>query len=119
MEENQVAANAAAAPTHFFKLPDFWTGSPAAWFSIVEAQFEMREVTSQRDKFALISAVLPEISARCVTHLLAGPPETSATTDSRLRCWRHTSLQHSRRRRSCCLASHLESAAPLTYWPKC
>ena len=72
MEENNAAANA-AAPTRFFKLPDFWTGSPAAWFGIVEAQFEMREITSQRDKFALISAVLPEISACRVTHLLAAP----------------------------------------------
>ena len=68
MEENQVAA---AAPTRFFKLPDFWTGSPASWFGIIKAQLEMREVTSQRDKFALILAVLPEISARRVTHLLA------------------------------------------------
>lgn len=67
------AADNAASSSRFFKLPDFWTGSAAAWFGVAEAQFNIRGVTSQRDKFALVSAVLPEASGRRVTHLLAAP----------------------------------------------
>ena len=59
---------------HFFKLPDFWPASPLTWFGIVEAQFDLRGVTSQREQFSLVAAVLPESSARKITHLLAAPP---------------------------------------------
>ena len=59
---------------HFFKLPDFWPASPLTWFGIVEAQFDLRSVTSQRERFSLVAAVLPESSARKITHLLAAPP---------------------------------------------
>ena len=38
----------AQPPTRFFKLPDFWTGSPAAWFKVEEAQFLLRGTTQQR-----------------------------------------------------------------------
>ena len=79
MEEaaDAVAGNnaAAAAEPHgkFFKLPDFWVNSVPAWFGIAESQFNIRSVTSQRDKFGLVAAVLPESAGRKVTHLLAAP----------------------------------------------
>ena len=47
----------------------------AAWFGIVEAQFLIRGTEAQRDKFALVTAVLPETSARRVAHILAAPGE--------------------------------------------
>lgn len=73
-QPNAAAAPAAvAAPSRFFKLPDFWTASPAAWFGVAEAQFLLRNITAQRDKFSLVVAVLPEASARRVAHLLAAP----------------------------------------------
>ena len=56
--------------------PDFWSTSPAAWFGVVEAQFLLCRTEVQRDKFALIKAVLPEASARQVTHILAAPGDT-------------------------------------------
>ena len=59
----------------YYKLPDFWSASPAAWFGIVEAQFLIRGTEAQRDKFALVTAVLPETSARRVAHILAAPGE--------------------------------------------
>ena len=55
--------------SHFFKLPDFWPASPLTWFGIIEAQFDLRGVTSQRERFSLVAAVLPESSARKITHL--------------------------------------------------
>ena len=62
------------ATGRFFKLPDFWPSSPLAWFGIVESQFALPNVTSQREQFGLVAAVLPESSARKITHLLAAPP---------------------------------------------
>lgn len=61
--------------TRYFKLPDFWPSSPHAWFGIIESQFELRNVLSQRDRFGLVASVLPETSARKLTHLLSAPPE--------------------------------------------
>ena len=67
--------NAANHRQRYYKLPDFWSASPAAWFGIVEAQFLIRGTEAQRDKFALVTAVLPETSARRVAHILAAPGE--------------------------------------------
>jgi len=45
-----------------------------AWFGVAEAQFALREVTSQRARFGLVAAVLPEKPARAVGHILTSPP---------------------------------------------
>ena len=47
----------------YFKQPEFWPSSPHAWFGIVEAQFPIRQVTSEDDRFMLVASVLPENSA--------------------------------------------------------
>jgi len=65
---------AAGQQAKFFKLPDFWPASPAAWFGVVESQFTLRSVEREADRFALVAAVLPEVAARRVAHLLAAPP---------------------------------------------
>ena len=77
-EENNAAAQAGNPPAgqhplRFFKLPDFWTASPAAWFEVAEAQFLLRGTATQWERFALVAAVLPEASARRVAHILAAP----------------------------------------------
>ena len=79
--EQQPTANLTSAPTgsRYFKLSDLWTASTAAWFGIAEAQFLLRNINSQQERFALVAAVLPEASARCVAHLLANPGDTSYT----------------------------------------
>ena len=63
-------------PPRFYKLPDFWSASPAAWFGVVEAQFLLWGTDAQHEKFALVRAVLPEASTRRVTHILAAPGDT-------------------------------------------
>ena len=68
--------NAANHRQRYYKLPDSWSASPAAWFGIVEAQFLIRGTETQRDKFALVTTVLPKASARRVAHILAAPGET-------------------------------------------
>ena len=82
VQEDNVAAagnQPAGQPPRFFKLPDFWTASPAAWFGVAEAQFLLRGTASQRDRFALVAAVLPEASARRVAHILAAPGDNCYT----------------------------------------
>lgn len=81
------AATAAAAqvdgPGHsnnrFFKLQDFWTAAPHAWFGYADSQFRLRGVTAEDDKFGLVVAVLPESSARKISQLLANPPAACYT----------------------------------------
>ena len=63
-------------PLRFCKLPDFWSASLVPWFGVVKAQFLLRGTDAQRDKFALVTAVLPEASARRVAHILAAPGDT-------------------------------------------
>ena len=70
---------APAANQRFYKLPNFWSASPAALFGVVEAQFLLRRTEAQRDRFALGTAVLPEASARRVAHILAAPGDTCYT----------------------------------------
>ena len=64
----------AASGSRYFKLGDFWTASPHAWFGIIESQFTLRNITSQQERFSLVANVLPEASARKITHLLSSPP---------------------------------------------
>ena len=77
-EDNAAAVQAGNPPTvqpppHFFKLPDFWTASPATWFGVDKAQFLLCGTATQRDRFALVVTVLPEASACRVAHILAAP----------------------------------------------
>jgi len=74
----EAAAGEAAAggAGKYFKLPDFWPSSIAAWFGVAEAQFDLRGVTSQRARFGLVASILPEASAKKVTHLLQSPSAT-------------------------------------------
>lgn len=67
-------AHVGARGAKFFKLPDFWISSPHAWFGIAESQFVLRGITSEHDRFGLVTGVLPEASARKITHLLIAPP---------------------------------------------
>ena len=79
--EQQPAVNPTAAPpgSRYFKLLDFWTASPAVWFGIAEAQFLLRIINSQQERFALVTAVLPEASTCRAAHLLANLGDTSYT----------------------------------------
>ena len=87
VQEDKAAATGnqpARQPPRFFKLPGFWTASPTAWFGVAEAQFLLRGTASQRDCFALVTAVLPEASAHRVAHILAAPGTTATTTSKQL-----------------------------------
>jgi len=56
-----------------FKLPEFWVDSPVGWFGAAEAQFLLRGVVSEVDKFCLLTQALHKESVKEVIHLVAHP----------------------------------------------
>jgi len=56
-----------------FKLPEFWIDAPVAWFGAVEAQFRLRNVQAEVDRFCLVTQALHKETVRQVMHLVADP----------------------------------------------
>jgi len=75
-EAPQANLPAGRAEERYFKLPEFWPSSIATWFVVAQAQFELRGVNSHRARLALVTSILPEASAKKVTHLLQSPSAT-------------------------------------------
>ncbi|KAJ8399523.1 hypothetical protein AAFF_G00409340 [Aldrovandia affinis] len=65
-----MATNAVA-----IKLPEFWESSAAAWFSTVEAQFEIRKITDDKTQYYYVVAALGSSVASRLVGLLTDPPE--------------------------------------------
>ena len=55
------------------KLPAFWADAPVAWFAAVEAQFQLRRVYSQSERFCHVTAALDKLSLKKVVHLVVTP----------------------------------------------
>jgi hypothetical protein len=79
---NSAAAALSAEATIFapgaangnFRLPEFWAEAPANWFAMAEAQFLLRRVTSNIDKFCHVLMALPKASYRMIAHLVTQVP---------------------------------------------
>ena len=61
------------APFSNFKLPEFWIDAPVGWFGAAEAQFRLRNVRTEIDKFCLLTQALPKECIKEVLHLVAEP----------------------------------------------
>ena len=55
------------------KLPPFWNDAPVAWFVAAEAQFELRHVDSQKERFCHMTTALDKLSLKKIVHLVANP----------------------------------------------
>ena len=55
------------------KLPPFWNDAPVAWFVAAEAQFELRHVDSQKERFCHVTTALDKLSLKKIVHLVANP----------------------------------------------
>ena len=55
------------------KLQAFWSGATVIWFAAMEAQFQLRQVTSQSERFCRINAALDKASLKKVVHIVTAP----------------------------------------------
>jgi hypothetical protein len=76
MNENQrdAAASASSGNISSVKLPPFWSNSPAAWFRTVEAQFVVKNITDETDKYYLVVASLSEQQAELISSVTDEEP---------------------------------------------
>ena len=58
------------------KLPTFWSEQPRIWFTQAEAQFAIRNITSDDTKYYHVVAALDQTTAKRVVSVLENPPET-------------------------------------------
>jgi hypothetical protein len=57
----------ADAPEHApanHRLPSFWCDAPRSWFTMAEAQFRLRNITGDNDKYLCLIAALPRDAYR-------------------------------------------------------
>ncbi|KAK3792624.1 hypothetical protein RRG08_035956 [Elysia crispata] len=59
------------------KLPTFWTTCPLAWFAQTEAQFALRNLSSDDTKYFHVVAALDSQTATRVLSVIASPPLTN------------------------------------------
>ncbi len=60
-----------------WKLQPFWPDAPVAWFGVAEAQFYLRRVHTEVDRFCLVASALDKESLKKVVHLVSAPhPDT-------------------------------------------
>lgn len=56
------------------KLPEFWPHAPQIWFAWTELQFEVNNVTDERQRFAYTANALSYDAVRLVADLITAPP---------------------------------------------
>lgn len=56
------------------KLPSFWPQQPEVWFAQTEAQFAIRNITTDDTKYYYVVGALDQDTAGRVLHLLRNPP---------------------------------------------
>jgi hypothetical protein len=57
------------------RLMPFWSNSPAAWYRAAEAQFALRNVTSDIDKYYVVLGALSEANVDRVKHKVEQEPD--------------------------------------------
>ena len=61
------------------KLPTFWADAPVAWFAATKAQFELRYVNNQKERFCHVTAALDKLSLKKIVHLVFNPDHCCPT----------------------------------------
>ncbi len=72
-EQNEVNAIA-------LKLPQFWPQQPEVWFAQAQAQFQVRNITSEDTKYHYVIAALDQDTAGRILDFLRSPPENDKFT---------------------------------------
>jgi hypothetical protein len=75
----------ADAPEHApanLRLPAFWCDSPRSWFTMAEAQFRLRNITGDNDKYLCLIAALPRDAFRMVAHIVEQEDQADQADDA-------------------------------------
>ena len=94
------------------KLPPFWPNDPTLWFAQVEAQFLIRNITTQETRFAyIIGSLQPEV-AQEVRDILISPPSKDCYTHLKAELIRRTSTSEQKRLHQLIIAEELGDRKP-------
>jgi len=99
MPDNDLATAAAVAAVSL-KLPKIWPKNIDLWFTQVEAQFALKNITVDETKFNHVVAVLDEDSAQKVATIISSPPPTNkydALKDRLTKCCGLSDLERAQR----------------------
>ena len=67
-------ADAAFVNAVSLKLPSFWTLQPHLWFQQAEAQFHVRQITSEDTRYYYVVSSLDQDTAAQVAEFVQSPP---------------------------------------------
>ena len=70
----QTALEAAVASAVSVKLPPFWPDKTDIWFAQAEAQFTIKNITTEKTKYAYVVSVLDSDTATQVLDIIRAPP---------------------------------------------
>ena len=97
------------------KIPPFWPADPEVWFAQVDAQFNTRNITSQKTKFDhIVSSLTPEIAME-VRDIILHPPERTPYNTLKDQLIARTTASEQRRCNNSSTLRSWEIASPHSY----
>ncbi|XP_017485307.1 PREDICTED: uncharacterized protein LOC108373877 [Rhagoletis zephyria] len=79
------------------ELPPFWSKQVQLWFAAIEAQFQLRRLTSDLTKYQAVVARLDQETLIVVEHVILNPPETDKYLTIKEVLVNHFSISQERR----------------------
>ncbi|XP_053968530.1 uncharacterized protein LOC128869961 [Anastrepha ludens] len=79
------------------ELPPFWSQQAQLWFAAVEAQFQLRRITSDATKYYTVIARLDQDALIVVENLITNPPTNDKYSTLKNALLNHFALSQSRR----------------------
>ena len=64
-----------AQPFREVKLPAYWPSKPAAWFTLAESRFRLKNIVDEQSRYEYLLSALPESTIIDVLDVLEDAPE--------------------------------------------
>lgn len=94
------------------KLPPFWPAQPAIWFTQVEAQFSLAQITSDKTKYDYVVGNLDHRFASEISDLMLNPPAENRYQTLKTLLIQRVSLSEDQRVRQLLTAEELGDTKP-------